>query len=63
MVGEESVGFTSVLSLDLENLGIDPARVHVVWSLSKVLGASGIKCVRVPVRLTLDQTHEPLEQS
>ncbi|KAK8108341.1 uncharacterized protein PG998_010354 [Apiospora kogelbergensis] len=35
--------FTSVLSLDLKELKINPARVHVVYSISKDLGSSGLR--------------------
>lgn len=35
--------FVSVLSLDLEKLGVDPSRVHVVWSMSKDFGQSGVR--------------------
>lgn len=37
--------FTSVLSLDLVTIGIDPSRVHMVWSMSKDFGQSGIRMV------------------
>jgi aspartate/methionine/tyrosine aminotransferase len=33
--------FTSVLSLDLDSLGVDASRVHMVWSLSKDMGRVG----------------------
>ncbi|GIJ86444.1 hypothetical protein Asppvi_005333 [Aspergillus pseudoviridinutans] len=36
-------GFTSILSLDLESCGVDPSRVHTVWSLSKDFGCSGLR--------------------
>ncbi|KAF2276638.1 1-aminocyclopropane-1-carboxylate synthase [Westerdykella ornata] len=36
-------GFESVLSLNLEELGVNPARVHVVWSMSKDFGQSGFR--------------------
>ncbi|OGE48337.1 hypothetical protein PENARI_c030G08357 [Penicillium arizonense] len=35
--------FTSVLSMDLKRLGVDPARVHVAYSISKDLGSSGLR--------------------
>ncbi|KAF4982154.1 hypothetical protein FZEAL_2177 [Fusarium zealandicum] len=35
--------FTSVLSLDLKRLKVNPARVHVVYALSKDLGSSGLR--------------------
>ncbi|KAG5809416.1 hypothetical protein H9Q74_006289 [Fusarium xylarioides] len=35
--------FTSVLSLDMERLKVNPARVHVVYALSKDLGSSGLR--------------------
>lgn len=38
-------GFVSALSLDLDALGVDKSLVHVVWSMSKDFGASGIRLV------------------
>jgi gliotoxin/aspirochlorine biosynthesis aminotransferase len=38
--------FISCLSLDPSVVGCDPERVHVVWSMSKDLAASGIRLVR-----------------
>ncbi|PYH40407.1 pyridoxal phosphate-dependent aminotransferase [Aspergillus saccharolyticus JOP 1030-1] len=35
--------FTSCLSIDPNTVGCDPARVHVVWSMSKDLAASGVR--------------------
>lgn len=35
--------FTSVLCMDLTKLKIDPARVHVVYDVSKYLGSSGLR--------------------
>ncbi|KAK4148632.1 pyridoxal phosphate-dependent transferase [Chaetomidium leptoderma] len=35
--------FTSVLSLDLKKLKVNPARVHVVYGISKDLGGSGLR--------------------
>jgi aspartate/methionine/tyrosine aminotransferase len=35
--------FVSVLSLDLGNLGVNPSRVHAVWSMSKDFGQSGVR--------------------
>ena len=37
--------FVSVLNLNPESLGCDESRVHVIWSLSKVFGVSGIRLV------------------
>ena len=37
--------FTSVLSLDPVLLEYDPERIHVIWSMSKDLAASGIRLV------------------
>ena len=37
--------FTSVLSMDLKKLKINPARVHVVYGISKDLGCSGLRLV------------------
>lgn len=42
--------FTSVLSLDLKRLRVDPARVHVIYALSKDLGSSGLRLVCSPCR-------------
>ncbi len=47
--------FVSALHLDLDRLGVDRARVHVVWSTSKDFGSSGFRmvCLAVlPPRLT-----------
>jgi hypothetical protein len=38
--------FVSVLSRDLRGLGVDGARVHVLYSISKDLGCSGLRLVR-----------------
>ncbi|KAG7434210.1 putative aminotransferase gliI [Fusarium oxysporum f. sp. raphani] len=35
--------FTSALSLDMERLKVNPARIHVVYALSKDLGSSGLR--------------------
>ncbi|KAI3331647.1 pyridoxal phosphate-dependent transferase [Xylariaceae sp. AK1471] len=35
--------FTSVLSFNLDRLGINPARVHCVYGISKDLGSSGLR--------------------
>ncbi|KAL9123622.1 MAG: hypothetical protein Q9217_006963, partial [Psora testacea] len=35
--------FTSVLSVDLNELGVHPSRVHMLYSLSKDLGSSGLR--------------------
>jgi len=35
--------FTSVLSLDLKSLNVNPARVHVLYSMSKDFSASGFR--------------------
>lgn len=37
--------FTSVLSIDLKKLEVNPARVHVVYGISKDLGSSGLRLV------------------
>lgn len=49
---EPAVPFFSVLALDLstpvtEDEKVDRSRVHVVWSISKDFGSSGIRMVRV----------------
>jgi aspartate/methionine/tyrosine aminotransferase len=41
----DAPGFTSVLSIDMEALGADEKRVHVIWSLSKDFAASGVRLV------------------
>ncbi|KAK5627005.1 hypothetical protein RRF57_002720 [Xylaria bambusicola] len=49
--------FTSVMSLNLEKLGVNPARVHCIYGISKDLGSSGLRLVsRYPIifRLTFD---------
>lgn len=35
--------FTSVLSFNLEQLGVNPARVHCIYGISKDLGSSGLR--------------------
>ncbi|KAI9875171.1 MAG: hypothetical protein M1830_008791 [Pleopsidium flavum] len=35
--------FTSVLKINLEELGVNPSRVHMLYSLSKDLGSSGLR--------------------
>jgi aspartate/methionine/tyrosine aminotransferase len=37
--------FTSVLAIDLKRLEVDPARVHIAYSISKDLGSSGVRLV------------------
>ena len=37
--------FVSVLSLDSAALGCDPARVHMIWSPSKVFAVTGLRLV------------------
>ena len=37
--------FTSVLSLNLKKLKVNPARVHVIYGISKDLGSSGLRLV------------------
>lgn len=37
--------FTSVLAIDMKRLQVNPARVHVAYSISKDLGSSGIRLV------------------
>lgn len=41
--------FVSALAIDAKLLGCDPERVHVVWSMSKDLAASGIRLVCMSV--------------
>ena len=41
--GEDAQQFTSVLSLDLVDLEVNPARVHVLYSMSKDFSASGFR--------------------
>ena len=42
---EKSAPFVSVLQLDTEALGVDVSRIHVIWSISKDFGASGLRLV------------------
>jgi aspartate/methionine/tyrosine aminotransferase len=42
---EDAAGFCSALSLDLDLIGCQRSRVHVVWSMSKDLGCSGLRMV------------------
>lgn len=39
--------FTSVLQIDLEKLRVNPARVHMLYSISKDFGCSGLRLVSV----------------
>lgn len=43
----DATHFTSALSLDAAAVGCDPSRVHVIWSMSKDFGSSGIKLVHL----------------
>ena len=38
--------FVSVLSRDLQELGVDGSRVHLLYSISKDFGSSGLRFVR-----------------
>ncbi|KAL3459739.1 pyridoxal phosphate-dependent transferase [Aspergillus heterothallicus] len=40
---DDNVPFRSVLTLDLSSIGCDPSRIHMVWSLSKDFGCSGLR--------------------
>jgi aspartate/methionine/tyrosine aminotransferase len=37
--------FTSVVHINLERLGVDPSRIHLLHSISKDLGSSGLRLV------------------
>jgi aspartate/methionine/tyrosine aminotransferase len=41
----KNIDFVSALSIDLDRIGVDPSRVHVVWSMSKDFGQSGFRMV------------------
>lgn len=41
--------FVSALSLDPALLGCNKEKIHVVWSMSKDLAASGIRVARLPM--------------
>lgn len=43
-----SRNFTSALAIDPAAYGCDPERIHVIWSLSKDLGATGARLVCIP---------------
>lgn len=43
IIDSPETNFTSVLSMDLAKLGVNPARVHLVYGISKDLGASGLR--------------------
>lgn len=43
-----STQFVSVLSRDLHELGVDGSRVHLLYSISKDFGCSGIRLVCLP---------------
>jgi aspartate/methionine/tyrosine aminotransferase len=49
-----TIPFTSVLSLNLADLEVEASRVHMLWSMSKDLGQSGLRmvCRNVQQRLT-----------
>ncbi|KAL4869202.1 hypothetical protein BDV12DRAFT_168462 [Aspergillus spectabilis] len=38
-----TVGFTSVLSIDQANIGVDPALIHVLYGMSKDFAAAGLR--------------------
>ncbi|EHK22001.1 uncharacterized protein TRIVIDRAFT_53497 [Trichoderma virens Gv29-8] len=40
---ENGPGFVSVLECDLKKLNVDPARVHIIYSISKDMGSSGLR--------------------
>lgn len=42
---KNSIAFTSALAIDLVDLDCDPWRVHVMWSISKDFGSSGLRMV------------------
>ena len=42
---KDPLPFTSILSVDLEDISVDASRVHMVWSMSKDMGQSGIRMV------------------
>lgn len=48
---EHPVTFTSALAIDVVSLGCDPWRVHVMWSISKDLGSSGLRMVSFLLRV------------
>lgn len=41
----ELTPFISALSIDPSQAGCSPSRVHVIWSISKDFGSSGIRLV------------------
>ena len=45
-------GFKSFLSIDLQSIGVDLARVHIIWGTSKDFGSSGIRMVWLPLENT-----------
>lgn len=42
----ESTPFVSVLQLDIQDMGCNVSRVHMIWSISKDFGSSGLRMVR-----------------
>ncbi|KAJ0418006.1 PLP-dependent transferase [Aspergillus carlsbadensis] len=40
---DSHVPFQSILTMDPASLGLDPSRIHMVWSLSKDFGCSGLR--------------------
>lgn len=45
MIESPATEFASVLSRDLQGLGVNGSRVHLLYSISKDLGSSGIRLV------------------
>jgi hypothetical protein len=51
------------LSIDPAQLGCDPERVHVVWSMSKDLAASGVRLVCLKLSLLILTMGSPRNRS
>ncbi|RYP29375.1 hypothetical protein DL767_006761 [Monosporascus sp. MG133] len=52
-----STDFVSVLSTDLQKLGVNGSRIHLLYSISKDLGSSGLRLVRLTTFLDDDSIH------
>ncbi|KAH8160894.1 hypothetical protein CIB48_g7353 [Xylaria polymorpha] len=43
------VPFVSIMSIDIKAMGFDLSRVHMIWSISKDLGSSGLRVANKPL--------------
>lgn len=52
---EQPITFTSALAIDVVSLGCNPWRVHVMWSISKDFGSSGLRMVSLLLHVSVYQ--------